>query len=78
LGQTFDILAADTVSNSALAPTLTPSGHMFVPSVIAGSDGRQVLRLTVAEVPEPGAFVLLGGAALALANSPSRKRKHAP
>ena len=77
LGQTFDVLTADTVTNSAIATGLTPSGNIFIPTVVAGSDGRQVLRLTVAEVPEPGALAVLGGAALALANSRSRKRKTA-
>ena len=75
LGQTFDVLTADTITNTALATGLTPSGHTFVPSIESGGDGRQILRLTVAEVPEPGGFVVLGAASLGLASRGARKRK---
>ena len=60
-GSTFDVLAADTVESTALVTGQTASGDTFVPSVVTGDDGRQVLRLTVTAVPEPGVLGLAAG-----------------
>jgi hypothetical protein len=77
LGSTFDVLTADSIVNAAVPTGLTPGGHLFLPSIEIGGDGRQVLRLTVAEVPEPAAFTLLGIAGLTLTTRrPRRKQSH--
>jgi len=69
LGSTFDVLTADTVSSTAVATGLTPSGNAFAASVVpaGGVDGRDVLRLTVVPAPEPGTITLLGLANASLA-----------
>lgn len=62
LGDTFDILAADTITNTA---AITSSGGaVFDAATVAGGDGRQVLRLVT--VPEPGSAALLAPGAVAL------------
>lgn len=57
LGSTFDVLAADTVTFDAVVTGRTPSGLSFEAAEVVGSDGREVLRLTV--VPEPSTCALL-------------------
>jgi PEP-CTERM motif len=78
LGTTFDVLTADTITSTALPTGLTPSGNGFSASVITGggADGRDLLRVTVVEVPEPATFTLLGIAGFGLLGRRSR-RKHA-
>jgi hypothetical protein len=75
LGSTFDIVTADTIANGALITRLTPSGHRFLPSIETGGDGRQVLRLTVSEVPEPGVVTLVGAALTLCSRRPRRYKK---
>jgi len=52
-GTTFDVLTAWGIVYYAkmLETNRTPDGYGFAPSIVPGSDGRQVLRLTVALVP---------------------------
>ena len=57
LGATFDILAADSVVNTASVIGLTSDGNGFSSSIATGGDGRQVLRLIV--VPEPSTLIFL-------------------
>ena len=71
-GSTFDILSADIVTNTALVTSPAGFSGIFVPSIVAGPDGRQVLRLTV--VPESGSFGLFAGAALVLSVRRPRRR----
>jgi hypothetical protein len=75
LGSTFDIVTADTIANGALITRLTSSGHRFLPSIETGGDGRQVLRLTVSEVPEPGVVTLVGAALTLCSRRPRRYKK---
>jgi hypothetical protein len=70
-GSFFDILAADTILNSAVVIGGTPGGGVFAPSTVIGGDGREVLRLTV--VPEPATAALLAGAFLALSSLRRRR-----
>jgi hypothetical protein len=62
LGDTFDVLYADSIANTASVTGLTPSGNGFAASIRPGAapDGRDVLTLTVVPAPEPGAVALLG------------------
>jgi hypothetical protein len=65
-GSTFDIVAADALTSTAAVTGQTAGGDVFVPSFVTGDDGRQVLRLTVTAVPEPGVLGLatMAGAAM--------------
>ncbi len=54
VGTTYDVLTADTITNTAAVIGRTPSGNYFEPSIQAGGDGRQILRLTV--VPPPTTY----------------------
>lgn len=75
VGSTFDVLAADTLASTALVTGQTSAGDVFTPSVVTGDDGRQVLRLTVTSVPEPGTLGLAATAALGLAARRGRRRE---
>jgi hypothetical protein len=72
LGSSFDILAADTVLNTAAVFGTTPSGNFFAPSTVIAGDGREVLRLTV--IPEPGSIGLLASAFVTFSIGRRRKR----
>jgi hypothetical protein len=62
-GLTFDILTADTITNSATVSGMTLDGSAFQPSIVTGGDGRMVLRLTVGPSrPRIAGFALVGGA----------------
>jgi hypothetical protein len=54
LGSIFDIVIADTITNTAAVIGRTPSGNYFQPSIVAAGDGRQILRLTV--IPPPTTY----------------------
>jgi len=71
LGATFDILAADVITNSATVIGSTASGRFFEPTIYTSAvDQRQVLRLVV--VPEPSSAAFLASAGLLLA---ARRRR---
>jgi hypothetical protein len=74
LGDTFDVVYADSIVNTASVTGLTPSGNAFAASIRPGAapDGRDVLTLTVVPAPEPGALSLL--ALLATATLARRRR----
>jgi hypothetical protein len=77
LGDTFSILYADSIVNTAAVTGLTPSGNGFQASVVATAapDGRDVLRLTVVPAPEPSAIALAACAALGLGFRRSRRSR---
>jgi hypothetical protein len=77
LGDTFSILYADSIVNTATVTGLTPSGNGFQASVVATAapDGRDVLRLTVVPAPEPSAIALAACAALSLGFRRSRRSR---
>ncbi|MHA3770630.1 hypothetical protein ACXR0O_03720 [Verrucomicrobiota bacterium sgz303538] len=64
LGSTFDILSADSITNSASIIGTTPAGNIFAPSTVIGGDGREVLRLTVVPEPNTGFFLIVASAVL--------------
>jgi hypothetical protein len=72
LGSTFDVLTADSIVNAALVSGTTPGGRTYAASIVPGTDGRDVLRLTV--VPEPASLGTLGVAALGLLARRPRRR----
>ena len=74
-GSTFDVLAADSVGSTAVVTGQTPGGDTFVPSVVTGDDGRQVLRLTVTAVPEPGLTGLGAVAGIGMLARRARRRE---
>jgi hypothetical protein len=62
IGASFDILTADSITNTALVTGQTPAGNIFASSIFTGGDGRSVLRVTV--IPEPastGVLAIAGG-----------------
>ena len=77
LGQTFDVLTADTITNTAIVTGLTPGGLAFVPSVVPGGNG-EILRLTVSEVPEPGTSAVVAAAVLARLTRRPRRAQAVP
>jgi hypothetical protein len=70
LGTIFDVVKADALTFTGQVVGQTPSGNLFQPSIVIGSDSRQVLRLTV--VPEPASASLALTAAIALISSRRR------
>jgi len=63
-GSFFDVVAADSISNTANLTGTTVSGFTFAASEVIAGDGREVLRLTV--VPEPEGIMLFAAGALGL------------
>ena len=62
LGDTFDIVYADSIVNTATVTGLTPSGNAYTATIRPGAapDGRDALTLTVVPAPEPTTLSVLG------------------
>jgi hypothetical protein len=72
LGTSFDVLTADSIINNANVTGQTASGGFFASTIVPGSDGRELLRLTV--IPEPQSSAVLAGASAMFALIARRRR----
>ena len=65
VGTFFDVLTSPDITGTLVPTGSTPSGNIYV-ATVESVTGGEVLRLTVAAVPEPATLGLLGVAAAGL------------